>query len=53
MNLSRRALLQRESAESAAKAMNDIVAGAVLRGTVSARAGFDNATTLHDHDTVR
>jgi small subunit ribosomal protein S1 len=38
--VSRRALLQREASESAAKAMADIVPGAVLRGTVSSVRDF-------------
>jgi small subunit ribosomal protein S1 len=38
--VSRRALLQREASESAAKAMTDIVPGAVLRGTVSSVRDF-------------
>jgi len=38
--VSRRALLQREASESAAKAMTDIVVGAVLRGTVSSVRDF-------------
>jgi small subunit ribosomal protein S1 len=38
--LSRRALLQREASETAAKAMSDVVVGAVLRGTVSSVRDF-------------
>lgn len=38
--VSRRALLQREASENAAKAMSDIVPGAVLRGTVSSVRDF-------------
>jgi small subunit ribosomal protein S1 len=38
--VSRRALLQREAAESAAKAMSDVIVGAVLRGTVSSIRDF-------------
>jgi small subunit ribosomal protein S1 len=38
--VSRRALLQREASETAAKAMSDIVPGAVLRGTVSSVRDF-------------
>jgi small subunit ribosomal protein S1 len=38
--VSRRALLQRESSENAAKAMSDIIPGAVLRGTVSSVRDF-------------
>jgi small subunit ribosomal protein S1 len=38
--LSRRVFLQREASESAAKAMSDIIPGAVLRGTVSSIRDF-------------
>jgi small subunit ribosomal protein S1 len=38
--VSRRALLQREAAESAAKALTDVVPGAVLRGTVASVRDF-------------
>jgi small subunit ribosomal protein S1 len=38
--VSRRALLQRDAAESAAKAMSEIVPGAVLRGTVGSVRDF-------------
>lgn len=38
--VSRRALLQREASENAAKAMSDVVPGAVLRGTVSSVRDF-------------
>jgi len=38
--VSRRALLQHESSEAAARVMNDIVAGAVLQGTVSSVRDF-------------
>jgi small subunit ribosomal protein S1 len=38
--VSRRVLLQREASESAAKAMTDIIPGAVLRGTVSSVRDF-------------
>ncbi len=38
--VSRRALLQREASESVAKAMSDIVPGAVLKGTVSSVRDF-------------
>lgn len=38
--VSRRAALQREASESAAKAMTDVVPGAVLRGTVSSVRDF-------------
>ncbi|HVH44515.1 MAG TPA: S1 RNA-binding domain-containing protein [Labilithrix sp.] len=38
--VSRRALLQREASETVAKAMSDIVPGAVLRGTVSSIRDF-------------
>ena len=38
--VSRRALLQREASESAAKAMSDIIPGAILKGTVSSVRDF-------------
>ncbi|MBX3207007.1 MAG: S1 RNA-binding domain-containing protein [Labilithrix sp.] len=38
--VSRRALLQREASESAAKVMSDIVPGAILKGTVSSVRDF-------------
>lgn len=38
--VSRRALLQREASESAAKAMSDVVPGAILKGTVASVRDF-------------
>ncbi|MDF2696925.1 MAG: ribosomal protein S1p, partial [Labilithrix sp.] len=38
--VSRRALLQREASETAAKAMSDIIPGAILKGTVSSVRDF-------------
>ncbi len=38
--VSRRALLQREASENAAKAMSDIIPGAILKGTVSSVRDF-------------